>query len=212
MTRRIVLFGGSFDPIHLGHLITARAVAEHFGFETITFLPAGTAPHKAAGPAAAPAEDRLEMVRRAIAGEDRFEVSDLEIRGPQPSYTIQTLEALRERYGLGVELCWIVGADMLADLPTWHRADEVVDAARIITACRQPYTGQMDAILGRLSVRFTAEQMARLSAGLAPTPQIDISSSDIRRRAGAGRPITYLTHDNVVAYICDHHLYGPDKS
>ena len=216
MPKRIVLFGGTFDPIHHGHLITARAVAEFFHFEKVTFIPAAVAPHKLTGRGGRPAEgvreltageDRLEMIRLAIAGEQLFEVSDVELRRPQPSYTFDTLMAYRQEHGLEVELCWVIGADMLDDLPTWHRTEEVVDMGRIITASRPPYSRRVPSILERLRVRFSAEQVSRLAGGLVETPLIDITSTQIRRRVREGRSVRFLTSVGVVAYIEEHRLY-----
>ncbi len=222
MDRRSILFGGTFDPIHYGHLIVARAVAEHLHFDTVTFVPAAAPPHKLAGrcgqghqddparsPVGAGAEDRLEMIRLAIAGEALFEVSDIELRLDQPSYTFDTLMALRDERGLDAELCWLIGADMLADLPTWHRAGEVVDMARIITAARPPYSRRIESILDGLRVRFSAEQVARLAAGVVQTPLVDITSTQIRRRRRQGRSIRYLTTETVIGYIDSHGLYAP---
>jgi len=216
MGERMVLFGGTFDPIHHGHLIVARAVAERLHFERITLVPAAVSPHKTRGVSPAPAagpEDRVEMVRRAVAGEDLFEVSEVELSRARPSYTRDTLLALREEHGPDVELVWIIGADMLADLPAWHRAAEVVDMARIVTAARPPYSERIERTLENLRVRLAAEQVARLAAGVVPTPLVDISSTQIRRRVREGRPISYLTPNTVIDYIQCQGLYvcGPGE-
>lgn len=217
MAERIVLFGGTFNPIHHGHLIVARAVAEYYHFERVTFVPAAVPPHKELTPGQespqAPAirlptaEDRLEMVRLAIAGEGLFEVSDIELRRQPPSYTIDTLLAMRQRHGLEAQLHWVIGADMLQDLPTWRRADEVVEMCRIITAARPPWSSRLEEVLERLRVRFTAEQVARLAAGVTPTPLIDITSTQVRHRTRQGRSIRFLTPEPVVEYIRAKGLY-----
>ena len=216
MPERIVLFGGTFNPIHFGHLIVARAVAEHLHFEKVTFVPAAQPPHKGAGghieglsgavPGVAAAE-RLEMVRRAIAGDPLFDVTDIELRRPTPSYTFETLMAIRTEQGLDVELVWIIGADMLGELHTWHRAEEVVDMARIVTAARPPWSERSAGALERLRVRFDAGQIARLAEGIVPTPLIDISSSQIRRRVRSGKSIRYLVPESVREHIMDKGLY-----
>ncbi|MDY7009761.1 MAG: nicotinate-nucleotide adenylyltransferase [Planctomycetota bacterium] len=210
MTEQIVIFGGTFDPIHHGHLITARAVAEYFGFRKVTFMPAKVPPHKGhTRRKSAPASDRLEMVRLAVAGSEMFDVSDIEIQRSGPSYTIDTLTSLRRRYGHDADLYWIIGADMLEDLPTWRNADEVIEMARIITAARPPYSQRVPAVLENLRNHFTSEQVDRLADGVVSTPLIDISSTNIRRRLATGsKPIKYLTPDNVVDYIRKHCLYG----
>ena len=219
MPPQAVLFGGTFDPIHHGHLLVARAVAEHFGFPRITFVPAAVPPHKldpgerggrAASlrlPVASP-EDRLEMVRLAIAGEEVFEVSDVELRRPAPSYTIETLLEFRRRLGQDARLYWLIGADMLEDLPNWRRTKEVVEQATIVTAVRQPFSRQIPEILGRIAGKLGTERAARLEAGLCPTPTVDISSTAIRQRIFVGQSILYLTHCRVIEYIKSRKLYS----
>ncbi len=219
MDQRIVLFGGTFNPIHNGHLIVARAVAEYFHFERVTFVPAYVPPHKsephAGGEEAdlpaqyrSSAEDRLTMIRLAIAGEGVFDVSEVELRRQPPSYTFDTLLQFRQEHGLEAQLHWVIGADMLADLPTWHRAGEVVDMATIITAARPPYSDRIAQMLERLRSRFSPEQISRLGAGVAATPLIDITSTQIRHRVRQGRSIRYLTPDAVVDYIGKRGLYA----
>jgi nicotinate-nucleotide adenylyltransferase len=199
MTKRMALFGGSFDPVHHGHLIIARTIAEHRGFERITFMPAGAPPHKP--PPVAPAGVRLEMLRAAIVGNPLFDVCDLETRRGGPSYTIDTLEELRRLRGRETELFWIIGADMLKDLHLWRRACEVVDAAQILTAMRPPWDQRMPSLLACLREHFSPAQVARLEQGVVQTPVIDISSSEIRRRAADGLPLDYLAPREVLDVI-----------
>jgi nicotinate-nucleotide adenylyltransferase len=199
MAEQIVIFGGTFDPIHHGHLIVARAVAEHFGFEKITFMPAMVPPHKDdARHKSVPADDRLEMVRLAVTDSEMFDVSDIELQRDGPSYTFDTLMALRRQYGPEADLYWIIGADMLGDLPTWYRAGEVIEIARIITAARPPYNQRIPAMLDGLREHFSAEQVSRLSESVVSTPLIDISSTQIRRRLGQAKTAKYLTPDAVM--------------
>lgn len=209
MAEQIVIFGGTFDPIHHGHLITARAVAEHFGFRRVTFMPAMAPPHKGeAGHKFAPAADRLAMVRLAVAGAEMFDVSDIEIQRDGPSYTFDTLTSLQRQYGHDANMHWIIGADMLEELPTWRNAGDVIEMARIITAARPPYSERIPAMLVSLRNHFGVEQAARLADGVVPTPLIDISSTNIRSRLADGtKSVRYLTPDNVVDYIREHGLY-----
>ncbi len=208
MAEQIVIFGGTFDPIHHGHLITARAVAEHFGFEKVTFMPAKVPPHKDGAPhKSAPASDRLEMVRLAVADSKMFDVSDIELQRDGPSYTFDTLMSLCRQYGQEANLHWIIGADMLEDLPMWHNAGEVIEMARIITAARPPYSERVPEVLEALRDHFTAEQVVRLGEGVALTPLIDISSTDIRRRFAEARSVRYLTPAAVIDYIHKRGLY-----
>jgi len=219
MPERIVLFGGTFNPIHHGHLIVARAVAEYFHFERITLVPAASPPHKSlldipaegqSSVKAPTAADRMAMVRLAVEGEALFDVSDIELNRRPPSYTFDTLMALRDRHGLEAKLYWLVGADMLADLPNWHRAAEVVDMATIITAARPPWTERIGETLEKLAARFDPDQVARLEAAVAPTPLIDITSTQIRHRVRQGRSVRYLTPEPVIDYIARNGLYGEE--
>ncbi len=227
MAEQIVLFGGTFDPIHNGHLIVARAIAEHFGFPKVTFVPAGAPPHKTAGnhragnvtmpahrPPVASAEHRLEMVRLAIAGEERLAVSDVELRRNAPSFTFDTLSQIRQESGPAAQLFWIVGADMLADLPAWHRATEVVKMATIVTAGRTGHDfgqTQYNLLGGKLTEAlrnaFGQEQLDKLTAWIAPTPLVDISSTQIRFRLRQKLSVRFLVPEAVVEYVRCHSLY-----
>jgi nicotinate-nucleotide adenylyltransferase len=206
MAEQMVLFGGSFDPVHHGHLIVARAIAERCGFERVTFVPAGRPPHKP--PPEAPAELRLEMLHAAVAGRPMYDICDLEIRREGPSYTLDTLHELRRIHGRDAELHWVIGADMLEDLHLWHRAADVLEAARILIALRPPWDQRLPALLDGLKKHFTAEQVGRLAKGVVRTPLIDISSSDVRRRAGEGLPIDFLVPEAVVEIIRRTGIYG----
>lgn len=203
--KRIGLFGGSFNPIHFGHLIPAQAAAEQLGLDKLIFVPSAVPPHKAAAAGLAPAEHRLEMVRRAIADVPLFDVSDIELKRPGPSYTIDTIVAFRREYGLDVMLHWLIGADSLADLAAWHRAGELVDACRIVTLARPGWT--IDAAIARLRDRLSEEQIARLAAGVLSTPLIEISATAIRHRVAAGKSIRFLLPGVVRHYIQQNGLY-----
>lgn len=205
MTKRAALFGGTFDPVHHGHLIAARSLAEQCGFEEITFVPARDRPGKLAPGASA--QHRVAMLRLAIQKEELFTVSEVELRRGGPSFTYDTLMELRERQGPAVDLHWIIGTDMLADLPTWHRADEVVDLARIVIAARAPWHEQLGEIFGHLREHFTEEQVRRLQDSVVGTPLIDICSRLIRRRVAAGKSIRFLMPDSSISYIYDNGLY-----
>ena len=214
MAERIVIYGGTFDPVHHGHLITARAVAEHLGFERVTLMPAHVPPHKCRPgqdcvPISSPAQ-RLEMLRLAVAGDDLFEVSELEIARPGPSYTFQTLQELQRLHGPQAQLYWIIGADMLSDLPNWYHAAEVVDLANIVTAARPPYSDALEQVFAQLERSFSPSQVQHLREGVVATPRVEISATDIRARAASGRPLEYLTPTAVIAYIQSRGLYHPE--
>jgi nicotinate-nucleotide adenylyltransferase len=205
MTERLVLFGGTFDPVHHGHLIVARAMAERLGLARIVLVPSASPPHK--GEARASGTDRLAMLERAVAGEDLFEISDVELARPGPSYTFETLTELRRRRGPETRLVWVIGADMLSDLPAWRRAAEVLDQAEVLVAARPPWQERIEQILGGLKGELEERQIERLRAGVVATPLIDISSTDIRRRVRQGRSIRFLVPDAVREYILEHALY-----
>ena len=184
---RIGILGGSFDPIHHGHLILARAAKEDLGLDRVLFIPANKSPHKT-GSRPATAEDRLKMVEMAIAGEEGFGASDVELRRPAPSYTVDTLRELRAGHPKD-ELVLLIGADNAATFDKWREPEESRSLAQI-------------AVLERAgaSASHPWPVVRRL---------IDISSTDIRARAAAGRSIRYLTPDSVCDYIASRSLYRP---
>ncbi len=210
MAERIVLFGGTFDPVHNGHLIAARAVAEQRQYRRVTLVPSARGPHK--GPAAASDADRLKMLNLAVEGEGMFEVSQAELQRPAPSYTFDTLEAIHQAGGDDTQIDLVIGADMLADLCNWYRADDVVKLARLVIAARPPWHEKTGAISALLAERFGKHVAADLLVGICTTPLIDISSSEIRERLSAGLPIRYMVPDAVEEYIKSRGLYLPDES
>lgn len=205
MREPLVCFGGTFNPVHVGHLITARAAAEKLGARRVWLIPAAIPPHKACP--GVRADDRLAMLRLAVREDELFEVSPLELERPGPSYTVDTLAALRKLHGSDVELIWLIGLDMLTELGTWHRTAEVVELARVVTLPRPPLPPDLDACLSALAETFTPEQVRRLRADILPTPLLEISASQIRRRVREGLSIRYLVPDSVWDYIAHQGLY-----
>jgi len=203
MNARLGLFGGSFDPIHFGHLISARSIAEQLGLSRVVLIPAARPPHKL-GARLTDGAHRLAMIRLAVHNDALFEVNDLELRRAGPSYTIDTVQTLQGSLGSGIELHWIIGLDSLPELATWHRISELVDMVRIVTAKRP---GSVDPDLTRLRAVLGAPAVERLQTMRVETPAIEISASDIRRRVGAGLSIRYLCPEPVVEYIGIHGLY-----
>jgi nicotinate-nucleotide adenylyltransferase len=203
MSQGIALFGGTFDPIHHGHLIVGRAVAEVLDCARVVFIPAQNPPHKV-GRGLTDAAHRLAMARLAVADEPRFDVSDIEIRRTGLSYTILTVEAFRREVGPEVPLAWIIGGDTLPELHTWYRVRELVDACRIVTAVRPGFEAPDLAPLRR---SLSAEQIERLRADVLTTPRIDISATQIRRRVRESRSIRYLVPESVGGYIAASGLY-----
>lgn len=183
------VFGGSFDPIHNGHLIAADRAAEALGMDTVLFVPCAGQPLKARGAVAAP-EKRRDMVQLAIQGHPRFALEPFELDRPAPSYTVETLRFLRARWP-DDRLVLILGADAAAELPRWRAADEVARLAEIAVLTR-PGAGEV----------FSA-----FVKHLVATPAIEISASDIRARCLAGKSIRYLVPEAVAQYIERHQLY-----
>ncbi|MBT3200467.1 MAG: nicotinate (nicotinamide) nucleotide adenylyltransferase [Phycisphaerales bacterium] len=206
MSDPIVLFGGTFDPVHNGHLIAARAIAEQRGYRKMTLVPSARGPHK--GPAAASDADRLKMLQLAIAGDNLFKISEIELQRPAPSYTYDTLREIRESCGDDRAIDLVIGADMLADMPNWYRADDVVKLARLVIAARPPWDQEAPQIASLLDERFGKCLSEGMIAGMCKTPLIDISSSEIRRRLGSGASIRYMVPDAVEQYIRARGLYA----
>lgn len=205
MSKRVGLLGGSFDPIHHGHLIIARAVAESLDLDRVLLLPSTRPPHKQPG-SLIDAEHRCAMVRLAIQDEPLFEFSDVDVSRTAPTYTIDTIAQVRGQWGLDAELYWIIGADSLAELATWYRAGELADACHIVTAVR-PGRADIDFEHPDISATFTPEQITRLKQGILDTPMIDISSTQVRLRLKAMQSIRYLVPEAVCKYINDNGLY-----
>lgn len=203
MGARIGLFGGTFNPVHIGHLIIARAALEHLGLERIVLIPSANPRHKSPE-AVADTVDRLAMLRLAVADEPGFDVSACEIERPGMSYTIDTVAFFRKELSDRAELYWLIGADSLSELASWHRVDELVCMCRIVTAARP---GWESPDLSALTERVGERQVRRLRDGILPTPRIDISASEIRRRVRQGRSVRWLVPMAVAQYIDRRGLY-----
>jgi nicotinate-nucleotide adenylyltransferase len=197
MTARIGILGGTFDPIHYGHLAIAEEARLALQLDRVLFVPAAQQPLKRGAHVATP-EQRFAMARLACIPNAAFEVSRIELDRPGPSFTLTTLEALHAAE-IG-DLHFILGADALADLPRWYGAAGIVELARIVAVGRPrsaPDLARLGQALPELSERLT----------LLEGPVLDISSTALRRRVAAGRPIRYQTPDAVAAYIAEHGLY-----
>ena len=193
---RVGVLGGTFDPVHVAHLVIAEAAREALSLDVILFVPAGE-PWRKSHRTITAAEHRLALLRSAIAGNDAFGVSDVELRRGGPSYTADTLEALAgER--LDDAFWFIVGADALADMPQWHEPERIVNHARLAVAPR-------DVQDANVAVQGVAEFRDRIDLFLAP--RMEVSSTDIRERVAAGRSIRYLVPDGVREYIVEQGLY-----
>lgn len=208
MSKRWLYFGGTFDPVHEGHLRIARALAEAIGASRVLLVPTGVNPIKP--PPAASAEDRLAMLRRAVGDESLLEICDLEIRRPPPCYTIDTVEALQTHLGPETELHLAVGADMLADLPRWRRAVDLLRQVPLVVACRPPLTlPRVEQALKTLAdTMMKSFGLETFRAQAIPTPLLEISSRDIRHRISKGLSVEGLVPKEVMEYIRENELYN----
>jgi nicotinate-nucleotide adenylyltransferase len=199
------IMGGTFDPIHLGHLAVAERARESLGLAGVVFIPAARNPLKTTGPAGS-AADRVAMVELAVAGNERFRVSRMELERDGPSYTVDTLEALHAdgRYagdGLPDPLL-ILSVEAVRRLPEWHRVDRILELARIVVVPRRGYPpfdlGALGTALPGRTSRFVA----------LDGPDLGHSSTEIRARVAEGRSVRYLVPDAVEAWIARHGVYG----
>ena len=198
---RIGLMGGTFDPIHMGHLYAARQALLGAGLHRVVLLPSGVPPHKMTG-ANAPAGDRLAMTALAVRGQPGLAVSDYEIAGGA-RYTADTLDGIRRLCGSGCSLSFILGADSLLDLRRWYRPDRLLSLADIVAVYRPGYeVCALRAEVEYLRANFGARIALIMNGG------VDISSSCIRERTGRGLPLEGLVPDAVAAYIREKGLYG----
>ena len=191
--RRIGVMGGTFDPVHHGHLVAGSEVAHIFGLDEVVFVPTGR-PWQKEGRAVSPAEDRYLMTVIATASNPRFSVSRVDIDRPGPTYTIDTLRDLREANGPEADLFFITGADALAKMLTWHDVDKLFSLAHFI-GCTRP------------GHRLTGAGLPEGKVSLVEIPALAISSSECRNRVAAGEPVWYLVPDGVVQYIAKRNLY-----
>jgi len=199
----IGLFGGSFDPIHHGHLIIARSLLEQAGLDRVILLPTHDPPHKDAA-VLADAAHRLEMIRLAIAGDPQFELSDYDMVREGPTYTVDTVQHFQSLFGGDTSLSWIIGADSLAELATWHRVSDLVDRCRVLTASR-PHSVPVD--WGSLSRSLSPPQIAKLKTGVYKAPLIDISATGLRTRLADGKSVRYFVPLPVWEYLERTGLY-----
>ena len=215
---RIGVFGGSFNPIHFGHLLVADEIAETLGLDRLLFVPAARPPHKL-GADLAPTQHRFAMTALAVSERPGFEVSDLEIRRDGPSYTVDTLAALE---GQG-DLHLLIGSETFLDLLSWKDPRRVARLARLVVVPRNstgfdPEAPAAHKVLAELGLPALVP-LTFHGAGAPPPPvpvlvaaaSLPISGSDLRQRAREGRSLAYRMPEPVVAYIREHRLYGPER-
>lgn len=208
---RVGLLGGTFDPIHVGHLAAAHAAQKALALDTVRFVPSARPPHRPDSPRASEYH-RVEMIRRAIGDVAGWEVSDLELRRHGPSYTWDTLVSLHESGLAPTQIYFITGADAFAEITTWHRYPAVLEAAHFVVITRPGTT--LAAVRQRVPA-LVPRMIAASEVGPSRTTHIipleagtpDVSSTDIRIRAARGESLENFVPSAVAAYIRDNHLY-----
>jgi len=195
----IGVFGGTFDPIHIGHLIVAEKVRTEIGLSEVFFAPAGQPWLKASRPISA-ALHRLEMIRLAILTNPYFKISTIEVDRPGPSYTVDTMTILQQQLGAEAKLFFILGSDALAELPQWKEPSRLIQMCHLVAFTR-PGTAlplkSLEAVIPGISRRVI----------FVDIPQVDISATQIRQRVAQGASIRYLVPEAVERYILEHKLY-----
>lgn len=211
----ILFYGGSFNPIHHGHLLTAQAAAEQGGFDQVLLVPSGQPPHKPDHPDLASPEHRFAMCKLAVRGSALFDVTDVEITRSGPNYTIDTARELQRKFASVYNvsagppsrsrdpakddrIAWLIGADMLNFLPQWRDPLALLAEVRFVILARPGWTFAWDTL---------PAEFQHLADQVVPAPLIDLSSTRIRERIRAGQSIDYQTPPDVIRYIHEHGLY-----
>jgi len=199
MSESVGIMGGTFDPIHFGHLAAAEEARVRFQLARVIFIPNGRPPHKP-DYVPSPAGQRYDMVRLATAANPAFEPSRIEIDRPGPSYSVDTLRALRRQLGEDTRFYFIAGADALLEMLTWRDPERLAEVCEFVAVSRPGYD------LRQLREKLPANLLARMH--MLEVPGVHISSTELRRRAAAGLSLRYLTPYPVVRYIAAHKLYS----
>jgi len=198
---KIGVLGGTFDPIHIGHLKVAEEVTASLKLSEVIFMPAGQ-PWLKADNLISPAEHRLEMMRLTLAGKSNFKLSTMEVERPGPTYTVDTMAELSRQLGEGDELFFILGWDNLTQLPQWHEPSRLIKFCRLVAVPRvdfpPPDLASLDAVIPGLSQRVI----------LLDAPHIDVNASEIRQMVREGLSIHNLVPEPVERYIKEHGLYA----
>ncbi len=196
--RKIGVIGGTFDPVHLGHLVIAEEARCHFGLDKLMFMLSAHPPHKDESQISR-AEIRLEMLKRAIADNPYFEISDLELARSGKSYTVDTVKDLKDRFGSETEIYFIMGTDSLLDMDHWKEPNRIFELLKVVVAERPGFR------LAKAKPEF-AQHIVTLDV-----PVIGVSSTEIRNRVAEGRSIRYLVPESVIEFIEEERLYIPFK-
>lgn len=199
LIQRLGILGGTFDPIHHGHLVAAEEALYQLGLDRVLFVPAGAPPHKPSRPIS-PADHRARMVELAIAGKSHFALSRVDLDRPGPCYTVDLLALLRLEWGPGPTLFFIVGADSLSEISTWYQPRRLIALCELAVVERPGSEIDLAQVEGELP--GVGDRLHRVQM-----PRLEISSSDLRVRRRAGRSISYLVPPAVEDYIFEHGLY-----
>lgn len=200
--KKLAIMGGTFDPIHIGHLMTAEEVRNEFDIDEVIFIPTGHPPHKDAG-RVTDSEHRYLMTVLATVENPHFNVSRIEIDRPGTTYTIDTIEGIKEVYGSNIKIYFITGADAVHEILTWERVDELMKICEFVAVTRPGYK--------RRQLKEKVEELKRsfeCKVHYLEVPALAISSSDIRERIGKNKPIQYLVTQPVEQYIRKFKLYS----
>jgi nicotinate-nucleotide adenylyltransferase len=198
--QRLGIMGGTFDPIHIGHLVTAEAVRNEFQLEKVIFIPAGNPPHKQSNQVT-DSWHRYVMTVMATYSNPYFTVSPVELERNGPSYTIDTVKTLRKDYGQQTDFYFIIGADTVCALHTWHNIDDIFELCQFVAATRPGSRCSIDQVIHQFGTQGQ-RGIHRLA-----TPELEISSTDIRDKVRAGKSIKYIVPESVEMYIKKEGLY-----
>lgn len=197
--QRIGVIGGTFDPIHYGHLAAAEEARVRVNLEKVLFAVAGLPPHKL-DEEVTPVEHRLAMVQLGIFSNPDFELSRVDVDRSGPSYTVDTISILQEQWGQGTEMFFILGIDSLVEVPTWHQPERLIQLCHLVAVARPGF---------EVDMRQLEDSVPGISSRveIIGMPEVDISSSDLQRRVREGLPIRYQVPEDVERYIREHRLY-----
>lgn len=195
---RLAIMGGTFDPIHYGHLVAAEAARMEFALDQVIFVPSGEPPHKH-GQVISPVQDRWNMTTLAVASNPYFKLSKVELERYGPSYTVDTIDWFRENFGPKTEIFFITGADAILEILTWKKVDLLMDLCKFIAVTRPGFN------LNKLAHVLPERYVNKIE--MLEVPGLDISSTGIRRRVKEGRTIKYLVPEKVENYILENKLY-----
>lgn len=201
--RRVGVIGGTFDPIHYGHLTIAEEMRSRLDLAEVVFVPAGQPPHKQ-GERVSAAHHRLAMVTLAIASNPHFTISRVDLQRTGPSYTVEMLRLLQEQWGNQTAIYFIIGWDSLEELLAWHDPAGILDRLGYLVAVQRPGYKEATGYREELETRLPTITQRLLTI---PAPQLEIASTDLRQRVAEGRPIKYQTPETVERYIAQHRLY-----